>query len=229
MSGGGAIDQIDGGQPPSGADPIRLADFEALALAKLPAGSAAYYSGAANDEVTLARQHGRVRPLAVRAAHRRGDRGPRRLGRGARAPLAVAVHGGADGPAQAGRPRRRSCGGPCVRRARPGVLPLHGGLCDDRGGRRDGRRLLVPAVLPRRRGPEPRAARARRGGGLRGDRAHDGRADPRPARARHPDRVRPAPGSGATRTSAAGRSSAGTPTATTSSSSRTPGTTWRGS
>jgi 4-hydroxymandelate oxidase len=38
---------------PSGDAPIRLADFEALALAKLPPGSGAYYSGAANDEVTL--------------------------------------------------------------------------------------------------------------------------------------------------------------------------------
>jgi 4-hydroxymandelate oxidase len=52
MSGGG-IDQLDGvGAPPPG-DPVRLADFEALALAKLPPGSGAYYSGAANDEVTL--------------------------------------------------------------------------------------------------------------------------------------------------------------------------------
>ena len=39
---------------PSGSDPIRLADFEALALARLPPGSGAYYSGAADDEVTLA-------------------------------------------------------------------------------------------------------------------------------------------------------------------------------
>ncbi len=52
-SGGGAIDQLDGVNMPSGDDPIRLADFEALALARLPAGSGAYMSGAANDEVTL--------------------------------------------------------------------------------------------------------------------------------------------------------------------------------
>jgi 4-hydroxymandelate oxidase len=50
---GGAIDQLEGLGPASGDDPIRLADFEALALARLPAGSGAYYSGAANDEVTL--------------------------------------------------------------------------------------------------------------------------------------------------------------------------------
>ncbi|HEY5629954.1 MAG TPA: alpha-hydroxy acid oxidase [Candidatus Limnocylindrales bacterium] len=38
----------------SGSDPIRLADFEALALATMPPALGAYYSGAANDEVTLA-------------------------------------------------------------------------------------------------------------------------------------------------------------------------------
>ncbi|HEY4752136.1 MAG TPA: alpha-hydroxy acid oxidase [Candidatus Limnocylindrales bacterium] len=54
MSGtGGAIDQLDGLGPASGSDPIRLADFEALALAKLPPASGGYFSGAANDEVTL--------------------------------------------------------------------------------------------------------------------------------------------------------------------------------
>jgi 4-hydroxymandelate oxidase len=35
-------------------DPVRLADLEALALAKLDAGVGSYYSGAANDEITLA-------------------------------------------------------------------------------------------------------------------------------------------------------------------------------
>jgi 4-hydroxymandelate oxidase len=50
---GGAIDQLDGLGAPSGDDPIRLADFEAPALARLSPGSGAYYSGAANDEVTL--------------------------------------------------------------------------------------------------------------------------------------------------------------------------------
>ena len=35
-------------------DPIRLADLEALASVRLGAGVAAYYSGAANDEITLA-------------------------------------------------------------------------------------------------------------------------------------------------------------------------------
>jgi 4-hydroxymandelate oxidase len=45
--------QLDGvGAPPPG-DPIRLADFEALALAKLEPSWGGYYSGAANDEVTL--------------------------------------------------------------------------------------------------------------------------------------------------------------------------------
>ncbi len=53
MSGGGAMGQLDGLGQPSGDDPIRLADFEALALATLSPGSGAYYSGAANDEVTL--------------------------------------------------------------------------------------------------------------------------------------------------------------------------------
>ena len=49
----GGIDQLDGvGAPPPG-DPIRLADFEALALAKMTPASGGYYSGAANDEVTL--------------------------------------------------------------------------------------------------------------------------------------------------------------------------------
>jgi len=50
---GGAVDQLDGAHAPSGDAPIRLADFEAPALAKLPPGSGAYISGAANDEVTL--------------------------------------------------------------------------------------------------------------------------------------------------------------------------------
>ena len=49
----GGLAQLDGlGAPPPG-DPVRLADFEALALAKLPPASGGYYSGAANDEVTL--------------------------------------------------------------------------------------------------------------------------------------------------------------------------------
>lgn len=52
MSGGG-IGQLDGVGQPAPGDPVRLADFEALALAKLPPGSGAYYSGGANDEVTL--------------------------------------------------------------------------------------------------------------------------------------------------------------------------------
>lgn len=38
---------------PSGAEPIRLADFEAHALAKMTPASGGYFSGAANDEVTL--------------------------------------------------------------------------------------------------------------------------------------------------------------------------------
>ncbi len=47
------MDQLDGLTLPPPGDPVRLADFEALALERLPPGSAAYYSGAANDEVTL--------------------------------------------------------------------------------------------------------------------------------------------------------------------------------
>ncbi len=39
---------------PAGDEPIRLADFEALALSRLSPGAGAYYSGAANDEQTLA-------------------------------------------------------------------------------------------------------------------------------------------------------------------------------
>ncbi len=55
MSGAGGASRAgwEHAATPSGADPIRLADFEALALAKLPPGTGAYYSGAANDEVTL--------------------------------------------------------------------------------------------------------------------------------------------------------------------------------
>ena len=56
MSGTGGASREGWEHPavPSGNDPINLADFEALALARLPAGIGAYYSGAANDEVTLA-------------------------------------------------------------------------------------------------------------------------------------------------------------------------------
>ncbi len=55
MSGSGGASRVawEHAAAPSGDDPIRLADFEALALAKLAPGSGAYYSGAANDEVTL--------------------------------------------------------------------------------------------------------------------------------------------------------------------------------
>lgn len=53
-SGGASIVGWERAHPPSGSDPIRLADFEAPALARLPPGSGAYYSGAANDEATLA-------------------------------------------------------------------------------------------------------------------------------------------------------------------------------
>ena len=52
-TGGASREGWEHAATPSGGDPIRLADFEALALAKLPPGSGAYYSGAANDEVTL--------------------------------------------------------------------------------------------------------------------------------------------------------------------------------
>ncbi|MHB8960105.1 MAG: alpha-hydroxy acid oxidase, partial [Candidatus Limnocylindrales bacterium] len=53
-AGGASREGWEQAAKPSGSDPIRLADFEALALAKLPPGSGAYYSGAANDEVTRA-------------------------------------------------------------------------------------------------------------------------------------------------------------------------------
>ena len=53
-TGGASREGWEQAAKPSGSAPIRLADFEALALAKLPPGSGAYYSGAANDEVTLA-------------------------------------------------------------------------------------------------------------------------------------------------------------------------------
>ncbi len=53
-TGGASFDAWEQGAKPSGSDPIRLADFEALALAKMPPELGAYYSGAANDEVTLA-------------------------------------------------------------------------------------------------------------------------------------------------------------------------------
>lgn len=52
--GGASLESWEHAQPPAGAEPIRLADFEALALAKLSASTGGYYSGAANDEVTLA-------------------------------------------------------------------------------------------------------------------------------------------------------------------------------
>ncbi len=41
------VERLDG-------DPVRLADLEAIALAKLDPGVGSYYSGAANDELTLA-------------------------------------------------------------------------------------------------------------------------------------------------------------------------------
>ncbi len=53
-TGGASREGWEQAAKPSGSAPIRLADFEALALAKLPPGWGAYYSGAANDEVTLA-------------------------------------------------------------------------------------------------------------------------------------------------------------------------------
>ncbi len=53
-AGGASIVAWEQAKPPSGDEPIRLADFEAPALARLPPGSGAYYSGAANDEATLA-------------------------------------------------------------------------------------------------------------------------------------------------------------------------------
>jgi 4-hydroxymandelate oxidase len=51
---GASIGAWERGVERTAGDPIRLADLEALALAKLDPGIASYYSGAANDELTLA-------------------------------------------------------------------------------------------------------------------------------------------------------------------------------
>lgn len=53
-TGGATFDAWEQPAEPSGSQPIRLADFEALALAKMPPALGGYYSGAANDEITLA-------------------------------------------------------------------------------------------------------------------------------------------------------------------------------
>lgn len=53
-TGGATFDAWEQPSEPSGSQPIRLADFEALALAKMLPALGGYYSGAANDEVTLA-------------------------------------------------------------------------------------------------------------------------------------------------------------------------------
>lgn len=54
-SGGASLDAWASGNPESSSSaPLHLADFEALALAKLDPGVGSYFSGAANDELTLA-------------------------------------------------------------------------------------------------------------------------------------------------------------------------------
>ena len=53
-SSGASLGAWEQGVERAAGDPVRLADLEALALAKLDPGVGSYYSGAANDEVTLA-------------------------------------------------------------------------------------------------------------------------------------------------------------------------------
>ncbi len=162
---------VSGARPRVPADATKL---EGKARRKMSRGGVRLRQGRRRHRADRARQPGRLRPLADRAARAARRLEPRHERRALRSPLRDAVPARPDRGARAGPPGRGPGGrarGPRDRRADD---PLEPGVTSDGGGRRDARprpSALVPALLEHleRARREPR--RTRRGVRLRGDRA----------------------------------------------------------